>query len=935
MTAMQLDNMGISSLEGIEYFTALKYLYCGNNNISSLDLTHNTALESLNCFSNQLNSLNVAGLTNLQTIFCSHNDLYAVDAFGLTALDSLNCSGNPHLDALNISSCPALEFLYCDDCALPGLSLAGLDKLRILHCNGNQLTTLDVSGLSSLTTLWCYDNEIADMDLSGCGNLAQLDCHGNPLASVDLADCTLMSMTLADGEPSVSDGIKKYSVQRTYGDHDFTDDILICNESTAVSFGESGASGTIGENITWTLENGLLTVTGTGAIPDYGTYAETEGGPVSYHPAPWNSYTWLVDNAVISEGITAIGSSAFTGLHMTQVSIPSTVTRIGDSAFASTHLTSVTLPAELEVLETGAFAYCPNLSSVSIPGGVKRIDHVVFDGCESLTDVSIGEGVQEIGSGAFMNTPLTAITIPDSVTTIEYFAFRRCGELTEVTIPAQVTSIGFGAFGYSGVTSIAFLGGAPEFKTNPYYPEYDLPFENVTASAYYPAGDASWTAAVRQDYGGTLTWIPYDSWPIQATAITTQPSSVTAAAGSITTFKVTAAGLNLTYQWQWKSSSGSWTDVTTAAAKTASLPVTATVARNNLQYRCVVTGTNGSATSSAATLKVKPAITTQPASVTVKAGSTATFKVTATGLNLTYQWQYKSGDTWKSCTSSGNTTATMKVSATAARNGIQYRCKVTGANGTVYSSTVKLITKPTITKQPSSVTTTVGSTATFKVTAAGVNLKYQWQWNDNGTWKNCGSTGNKTATLKVPATAGRYGYKYRCKVTGANGTVYSSAATLRVYVGATGNGFVNPQEAYTQLNAFRAQNGVWVWNSDDSTKTYYNTNSSNQLSALKRSAALQTTAETRAKEIATYFSHYRPDGTICFTAYPDYYYAGENIAAGYTTGAAVINAWKENDGDYYYQGHRRNMLDPDFDYVGIACYRYDGVCYWVMSLASF
>lgn len=146
--------------------------------------------------------------------------------------------------------------------------------------------------------------------------------------------------------------------------------------------------------------------------------------------------------------------------------------------------------------------------------------------------------------------------------------------------------------------------------------------------------------------------------------------------------------------------------------------------------------------------------------------------------------------------------------------------------------------------------------------------------------------------------------------------------------------FVDASEAYDCLNEFRCEEGVWQWNSDDSTKTYFNTNDTLWPKPLVRDVELEETAKIRAKEISKVYDHVRPDGTYCFTAFPEgLTNMGENIAAGYYTASSVTEAWKETDDPYDYQGHRRNMLDPSFNRVGIACYRIGGITYWVQNFA--
>ena len=148
--------------------------------------------------------------------------------------------------------------------------------------------------------------------------------------------------------------------------------------------------------------------------------------------------------------------------------------------------------------------------------------------------------------------------------------------------------------------------------------------------------------------------------------------------------------------------------------------------------------------------------------------------------------------------------------------------------------------------------------------------------------------------------------------------------------GTSSSGYQNVSSAYTSLNNFRREKGVWYWNDDNRTKTVFNTNSSNQLGTLKKNAKLEETAKVRAKEIATKFSHTRPNGQSCFTAYPQMSAYGENIAAGQTSVEQVMKSWKEENESYNNQGHRRNMLNPDFNAVGIACYKAaDGTQYWV------
>ena len=103
-------------------------------------------------------------------------------------------------------------------------------------------------------------------------------------------------------------------------------------------------------------------------------------------------------------------------------------------------------------------------------------------------------------------------------------------------------------------------------------------------------------------------------------------------------------------------------------------------------------------------------------------------------------------------------------------------------------------------------------------------------------------------------------------------------------------------------------------------------------SSLKMNDTLNAAADKRAKELTQLFSHTRPNGESCFSILSEKKYqvnyrsAGENIAAGYTDAADVMNGWMNSP------GHRANILSDSYDQVGIGYY-YDANApyryYWV------
>ena len=260
-------------------------------------------------------------------------------------------------------------------------------------------------------------------------------------------------------------------------------------------------------------------------------------------------------------------------------------------------------------------------------------------------------------------------------------------------------------------------------------------------------------------------------------SITTQPSSVTITSGQTATFSVTATGTApLTYQWK---KNGASVSGATAASYTTPAETTAD---NGAQFTVVVTNSVGNVTSNAATLTVNaapvaPSITAQPSSVTITAGQTATFSVTATGTApLSYQWS-QNGTAISGATSSSYTTPTETTSA----SGTQFTVVVSNSVGNVTSNAATLTVNaapvaPSITTQPSSVTITSGQTATFSVTATGT-APLSYQWSQNGTAISGATSSSYTTPTETTSASGA---QFTVTVSNSVGNVTSNAATLTV-----------------------------------------------------------------------------------------------------------------------------------------------------------
>jgi len=212
--------------------------------------------------------------------------------------------------------------------------------------------------------------------------------------------------------------------------------------------------------------------------------------------------------------------------------------------------------------------------------------------------------------------------------------------------------------------------------------------ELITPVATNSQGDATSAAAI-------LIVNPAPSAP----SFTTQPQNTTVTAGANATFTIAATGYPApNYQWQSApAGSDTWSDIPDATSATLTLDAV-TFAMNGMRYRCVVTNSQGDATSDAVTLTVNapPAITTQPQNTSATTGANATFTVAATGNPApAYQWQSapNASDTWTDIPGATSATLTLN-SVTLAMNGTQYRCVATNSEGHATSDAATLAVNP-------------------------------------------------------------------------------------------------------------------------------------------------------------------------------------------------------------------------------------------------
>ena len=127
------------------------------------------------------------------------------------------------------------------------------------------------------------------------------------------------------------------------------------------------AADSTGENITWNLNGGRLTISGTGAIQESSAKS-------------WSAYHNVVKEVVIEPGITALCEGAFQNF---------------------TALTSVTVPEGFDCIPSMAFYRCGVLTEVNLPDGLTEIGSFAFMDCHSLQQLQLPNGLKTIQTGAF------------------------------------------------------------------------------------------------------------------------------------------------------------------------------------------------------------------------------------------------------------------------------------------------------------------------------------------------------------------------------------------------------------------------------------------------------------------------------------------------------------------------------------------------------
>ena len=299
------------------------------------------------------------------------------------------------------------------------------------------------------------------------------------------------------------------------------------------------------------------------------------------------------------------------------------------------------------------------------------------------------------------------------------------------------------------------------------------------------------------------------------------------------------------------------------------------------------------------------AAVSKPAKVTVKKDYTCASDAIRINWNKVsgasgYRIYRLKGSKWTTiATVSGGNTTNYRNSGLASGTVYKYKVKAYKKSGsqTIWgtaSDTKYASTRPSkLTTKPSNISRNVIRLNWNKTTCTGYQV---YQVNGSSLKKLAVIRSSDTTTYRVTGLTPGTSYTFKLRAYKDDGKGKVNVGTFVTKTLSTRSSAVSDQEiALARLvNSERAKAGLKTLALDDK---------------------LCQAANVRAKEIAEYFSHTRPDGTTCFTVLDDfsiqYWSAGENIAIGYPNSASVMSGWMGSP------GHKANILTSSFTKIGV------------------
>lgn len=226
---------------------------------------------------------------------------------------------------------------------------------------------------------------------------------------------------------------------------------LLCEGAPSVA----AAEGTCGENLTWVLAEGRLTISGSGPMTDYN----------EFNMPPWLKHADLIQRVVVEKGVTSVGDLSFYHCEaLTTVSLSDTVQTVGKMSFAGCSALRTILLPQVQEIRRGCFFGCVGLTNILLPDTLRVIGDQAFYMCEGLGGIVIPAGVESLGSSVFAYCDsLVYVRVEAPLDTLPYWSFYGCENLDSLYLPNTVKTVEEGAL--SECDSLYYVdGGAPEAK---------------------------------------------------------------------------------------------------------------------------------------------------------------------------------------------------------------------------------------------------------------------------------------------------------------------------------------------------------------------------------------------------------------------------------------------------------------------------------------
>ena len=193
------------------------------------------------------------------------------------------------------------------------------------------------------------------------------------------------------------------------------------------------AEGDVTETIAWDVSKDyVLTITGTGEMPDYDAIGKT----------PWAEHFEKITAINFFGEITRIGANSFAYCgEVTSVKLPDTLVSIGASAFRGMEkLEEITFPASLKTIEKFAFAF-NNLKTIDLPDGMETLGDSAFNPSAAITELTLPGSLTSIGEGAFgACAKLETITVGEGIKDFGT-CFINCYAAKTLNLPASIRSL--------------------------------------------------------------------------------------------------------------------------------------------------------------------------------------------------------------------------------------------------------------------------------------------------------------------------------------------------------------------------------------------------------------------------------------------------------------------------------------------------------------